>query len=521
MKFSKYIILSGIALTMGFTSCVDDLDVKPEDPDSKTELTTAQEYYDLLARAYGGLVLEGGISVDDGGAGVYTRQLWNLQELPTDEALIGKNWNDAGIDELDFNTWSGDNHWLYKCFCRFNYQIALCNEFLRTIDKAGSLIPDEGIDGKNMLKVEARVLRDLSYYHMIDIFGRGPWTDENSVVGAIPPTYDRKQLFDAVVADLVDAVPQLTPASQQRYGRISREAGYMLLAKMYLNAEVYTGTGMWQECANACNEILKTINTLAPEYKYLFCGSNDKYVGNGEILWSIPQDQNTLQCYGGTTYLSGGAYNGEVDVTPYGCGASGWGGPRVRAELSKALKSNDKRRLIYEGDLKEDISASGLDSWTSTGEGYMCIKYVYTNEGDYYNTTGNSGSPTIFNSADFPLFRLADTFLMLAECELHGASGCNGLARYNDVRIRAGLPAVGSYTADDLLNERLCELYWEGHRRSDLVRFGKFAGSAYNWSWKGGIENGAGTPAYRNLFAIPTQFVPTLGQNEGYVGASK
>lgn len=187
MKFSKYIILSGIALTMGFTSCVDDLDVKPEDPDSKTELTTAQEYYDLLARAYGGLVLEGGISVDDGGAGVYTRQLWNLQELPTDEALIGKNWNDAGIDELDFNTWSGDNHWLYECFCRFNYQIALCNEFLRTIDKAGSLIPDEGIDGKNMLKVEARVLRDLSYYHMIDIFGRGPWTDENSVVGAIPP----------------------------------------------------------------------------------------------------------------------------------------------------------------------------------------------------------------------------------------------------------------------------------------------------------------------------------------------
>lgn len=501
---------------MGMTSCVGDLDLKPEDPDQKTDLTTAQEYYDLLARAYGGLVMEGGISVDDGGAGVYTRQLWNLQELPTDETLIGKNWNDAGIDELDFSTWSADNHWVYECSCRINFQIALCNEFLRTINNAGSLIPDEGLDGKNVMRCEARVLRDLSYYHMIDLYGRGPWTDENSVVGATPPTYDRQQLFEAVVADLIDAIPGLTPAAQQRYGRISREAGYMLLAKLYLNAEVYTGVAMWQQCANACNEILKTIKGLTPEYKYLFCATNNRYVGNGEILWSIPQNQNTMQCYGGTTYLSGGSYNPEVDVTPYGCGNDGWGGPRVRAELSKALASNDKRRLIYEGDLHEEITTAGLGSWTASGEGYMCIKYVYTPEEDYYNTTGTSGSPTIFNSTDFPLFRLADTYLMLAECEMHGATGCDGLNRYNDVRIRAGLSPVGSYNADDLLKERLCELYWEGHRRSDLVRFGKFTGSDYLWSWKGADEKGATTQSYRNVYCIPSAFVSTLGQNPGY-----
>ena len=284
MKFSKYIIIGGIALSMGFTSCVDDLDVSPENPTTKLELTTAEDYYALMARVYGGLVLEGGIAVDDGGTGVYTRQLWNVQELPSDEAIVGYNWNDAGIQELGFSTWSSDNHWLYECFSRFNYQIALCNEFLRTIGNASGLIAEDEI---NTLRCEARVLRDLSYYHMIDIFGRGPWTDENSVVGATPPTYDRKQLFDAVVADLLAAVPGLRPASQQVYGRISREAGYMLLAKMYLNAEVYTGQGMWQQCADACNEILKTINQLAPEYKYLFCATNDKYVGNGEILWGI------------------------------------------------------------------------------------------------------------------------------------------------------------------------------------------------------------------------------------------
>ncbi len=491
MKFSKYIIIGGIALSMGFTSCVDDLDVSPENPTTKLELTTAEDYYALMARVYGGLVLEGGIAVDDGGAGVYTRQLWNVQELPSDEAIVGYNWNDAGIQELGFSTWSSDNHWLYECFSRFNYQIALCNEFLRTIGNASGLIAEDEI---NTLRCEARVLRDLSYYHMIDIFGRGPWTDENSVVGATPPTYDRKQLFDAVVADLLAAVPGLRPASQQVYGRISREAGYMLLAKMYLNAEVYTGQGMWQQCADACNEILKTINQLAPEYKYLFCATNDKYVGNGEILWGIPQDTNTLHTYGGTTYISGGAYNAEVAVDkPYGCGVDGWGGPRVRPELSQALAKNDKRRLIYEGSFNENLH--NLDSWTKDGDGYMCVKFV---------------------STDFPLFRLADTYLMLAECEKHGASNCNGLARLNDVRNRAGLGSVTSYTLDDILTERLRELYWEGHRRSDLVRFGKFAGNAYNWSWKGGVEAGAATQSYRNVCCIPAQYVPTLGQNPGY-----
>lgn len=288
----------------------------------------------------------------------------------------------------------------------------------------------------------------------------------------------------------------------------------MLLAKLYLNAEVYTGTGMWQECANECLEITKTINQLAPEYKYLFCATNDKYVGNGEIIWAIPQDANTLQTYGGTTYLSGGAYNAEVDRTPFGAGADGWNGARVRPELSKALAKTDKRRLIYEGTFNESLT--DLSSWTATGDGYMCIKYVYTPETDYYNESGNSGSSTIFNSADYPLFRLADTYLMLAECELHGATGCNGVDRYNDVRKRAGMAQVGSYTADDLLKERLCELYWEGHRRSDLIRFGKFAGNSYNWSWKGGILEGANIASYRNLFCIPSQFIPTLGQNPGY-----
>lgn len=514
MKLSKYIVLGVLALSApAFTACVDDLDVSPENPTTKTDITSAEELYGELAGIYGGLVFEGGISVDDGGAGVYTRQLWNIQELATDETLIGSNWSDAGLSELVYSTWNGDNHWLYECFSRFNYQIAIVNQFLRDLDKYGNLLPGSNNLSVEVFNAEARTLRALSYYHMIDVFGKGPWTTENSPIGATPPTYDRKQLFDAVVADLVDAIPNLVPALQQVYGRVSREAGYMLLAKLYLNAEVYTGEARWQECADACNKILETIPNLANEYKYLFCATNDKYVGNGEILWAIPQDGTTLTTYGGTTYISGGAYRGDSELLKrFGLAVSGWEGPRVREELSKALASNDKRRLIYEGDYTESIQNLGDKS-----QGYMCIKYVYTPETDYYNENSETAyCNTVFNPTDFPLFRLADTYLMLAECELHGAKNCNGLELFNRVRTRAGLSKVASYDAESLLKERMCELYWEGHRRSDLVRFGKFAGSDYNWSWKGGSADGSFVPAYRNVYAIPTKFIQTLGQNAGY-----
>ncbi len=512
MKFNKYFILGSVALSMGLSSCVGDLNVEPDDPNTKLTISTKEEYLGVLARAYGGLVLEGGISVDDGGAGVYTRQLFNQQELTTDEAIVGKNWNDAGIDEMGFSIPGKDNHWGYEMYSRINYQIGLCNEFLRTIEKGKSLFSDEEF---NAIKAECRVLRDLSYYHMIDIFGRGPWTDENSLVGAIPPTYDRKQLFDAVVEDLKDAIPNVPAAASQQYGRVSREAGYMLLAKLYLNAQVYTGTAMWQECAEACKQVVSTGIKLASDYKYLFCGTNSKYVGNGEILWGVPQGPNT-SCWGGTTYLTIGAYNSNVSATSYGFSETvgGWDGPRVRPELSDALASGDKRRLIYEGSFQKDLS--DLSNWNVDGSGYMCIKFVNTDENDYYNTN-NTVLCAAANqvSTNFPIFRLADTYLMLAECELNGVS-CDGLNYYNMVRTRAGIAPVGSYSADDLLHERQCELYWECQRRTDLIRFGKYTGSAYNWQWKGGIEEGTALAPYRDLMPIPAQFEATLGQNPGY-----
>ena len=158
------------------------------------------------------------------------------------------------------------------------------------------------------------------------------------------------------------------------------------------------------------------------------------------------------------------------------------------------------------------VPAGGNDA---TSCGYMLIKYSNSPETDYENTAGNNNNNVAMSNADYPLFRLADTYLMLAECQMHGVE-CDGLRYLNLVRERAGMPARTSIDADELLRERMCELYCEGHRRSDLIRFGKYTGSNYMWSWKGGDYAGAALPAYRALFPIPTQYTETVGQNPGY-----
>lgn len=537
MKLHKFFPLLGVSMLMAMSSCVGDLNVEPTDPSKKTELNSKEEYLEALAGAYYGLAKEGGItSGATGGESVYTRILFNLQELPTDEVAICGNWNDAGIDDLVYAIPAADNHWIYDMYSRINAHIAVCNQFLRDISNAGDFFTENEIAE---MKAEVRVLRDLGYYHIIDIFGVGPWTDENSIVGATPPTYTRAELYEAVVEDLLDAIPLVTPAAQQQYGRISREAGLALLAKMYLNAGVYTGTPAWNECANTCQQILATVSGLTSEYKYLFCGSNSDYVacaGNdmsqAEILWSVPQNYNTMQNWGGTTYLSVGAYSSADEVEQLrkimGCTAGPWQGPHMRPETVNNFEANDKRAMFY-GDIFE-LDLHNMQEWGDPGtSGYMCIKYVFTPASDYYNQynaetgewgepgTGTSGSPNDYNSCDYPLFRLGDIYLMLVECEMNGVN-CNAITYYNAIRQRAGLSPVGSIpsSARELLNERNRELYWEGHRRSDMIRLGLYTGSAYNWQWKSGVFQGGAIESFRTLMPIPPEFVSTLGQNPGY-----
>lgn len=526
MKISKYIIAGVVAIAgLATPSCVGDLDLTPNDPNVKLELTTAEEWDGFLARLYGNLYRDDVISTSDGGAGTFTRTHFNLQEVVADECFISQKWNDPGYQPLNFCTWSSDNEWIYAAFAREFFNVKMSSEFIKEIQTKGAAYIDA--DEVKARVAEAKAIRALSYYYMIDLFGRGPWIDENSVTGATPPTYDRKQLFEGVVADLKSAIADLKPASEQAYGRISREAGNMLLAKLYLNAEVYTGTPMYKECAEACKAVISTGLTLDPEYKYLFCADNDKRVackengGKGELLWVIPQQLGRMESWGGTTYLTTGCYVEGADTTVLNkLNSFGvpWSGLRLRPEVSKALKG-DGRRLIYEGTYQEEIP--NLADYDKNSCGYMCIKYSNALSTDYDNIAVRSMEKPVFNNnsqisnVDYPLFRLADTYLMLAECQLRGVQ-CDGLNYLNLVRERAGMPAVANLTADVVLHERQCELYMEGHRRSDLIRFGKYTGGEYIWSWKNAVFEGGSIPAYRALFPIPYQYVNTVGQNAGY-----
>ena len=517
MKTIKY-ILGTLVLAASLTACVGDLNVTPIDPNANTAdkaLTSQSAYESFLAGIYTGFATSGfygangsaSISGLDGGASQYIRGLYHHTGLTTDEAVCG--WNDQTIKNFHYQNWTTDDTFIYAFYSRIFMQISMANEFIREA-KASEVSFSE----KEEYIAEARVLRALAYYHAIDNFGNVPFADETAIVGQNPDQISRAELYTWLETELLDLIDNSALAAPRAngYARADKGVAKFILAKLYLNAEVFTGSAQWQKCADILKDLMDdgySLHTTSKggvysAYQELFLADNNQCTD--EIIFAIEQDGVNTTSYGATNYLIFASTGGSMDVSKIGI-SSGWGGLRTTPQFYNKFSSDDARNLFYTSGQQKDIDDIG--EFTN---GYAFMKYLNM------KSDGTPGQESGFVDTDFPMMRYADVLLMAAECQVRGAS-IDGLSAYNQVRTRAGLPTATSIVLQDVLDERARELYQECWRRNDLIRFGQFTTGEYLWQWKGGSKDGNAVDEHFNLFPIPDSdrlANSKLTQNKGY-----
>ncbi len=531
MKIYKY--LFGVVVAFfALTSCEETLDLEPrgEALTAGDALNSASAYESLAAKVYAGLILggqEGGdgnadISGIDGGFSNYLRLYWKHTELSSDEALIA--WDDGTIKDFQRHTWTDNNEFIRAMYSRINYQIALANDFLRNSTEANldeNGIPAGERENIRAYREEARFLRAYSYYHGMDLFGSMPFKDENSEPNEAASLITRADLFDYIEGELLAIEGTIAPARTNGYGRADQAAVWMTLAKIYLNAEVYTGTPRYADVVDYTTRVINagySIDTSAP-YENLFLADNDSNGSQNEFIWTLNFDGQRTQTFGGTTFLTHAPVGGDMDPANFGING-GWFGIRTTPQFVELFpgeeNSADGRELFFSTNQTKEIANEAQFT-----QGFAIAKYKNV------DVNGNQGSDATgdFVDIDFPVYRLADAYLMYAEAVLRGGGGsaAEAVNYVNILRQRAYGNNGSNITEADLdldfiIDERGRELYWETHRRQDLIRFNRFT-SNYAWAWKGNVPTGTTTPEFRRLYPIPAEQLnlnDNLVQNPGY-----
>lgn len=543
---TKKILILGIVLSVGvFTSCVKDLNVKPKDPNTilAGNLNDSPVYMkETLGKIYASFIISGqgsnggdDITASDGNFFTTTRALWNVQEITTDEAICA--WGDVGISDLNTQTWSANNPFLTALYQRLSLSITYANDFIKNTN--GSTDP-----AVMQYNAEARFLRALAYSWDIDLFGNPPFTTDADGVGKFFPkqldknvTVARPKLFNYIVSEL-HAIETKLGEPKFSYPQADKAACWMLLARLYLNAQVYTGTAKWDSCKLYCDKVINSGKySLATNYRQNFSADNDA-TRNPEMIFSWDQDGTNIQGYVGTTFIiessSDAVYVRAEDYHGLTSNTN-WNGNRARKQFMNVLvdtlatygnvqvpstdvtfsQSKDKRVYLK---MKKSMD---IPSASSSGDyGIGVYKFTAKNA----NGTQAANYNPAYACTDFPIFRLADAYLMRAEALFNTGDLANAIKDVNVVRTRAYGNATGNITTAQLtskflLDERGREFYYEAQRRTDLVRFGKFTDGSYNWQWKGNTFTGANTDKHLNLFPIPGAEVsanPNIGQNPGY-----
>lgn len=552
-----------ILLFMGISlaSCLGDLDTIPLDDNqlvSEQVYKTKEGYIGVLAKCYASLILTGQQGGDGGngdleganeGYSGYVRLLFYLQEMSTDNFLMPSSSN--GLRKCLNLQWDASNAsvvtWTYQ---RLYMSIAYCNELLRECTE-GKLqsrgLWDELKGEYTAYRAEARLIRAYCYSMLCDLFGAVPYVDEHTGVKEIPAQYTRKQIFEYAESELLAIQDELKAPGANEYGRVDRVADWFLLARMYLNAQSWTGENKYQDAYTYAKKVIEDGHyPLAPDYREIFLADNNTCK---EIIWPLVQDGLKAQSSAGTNFYVKAFVNGPMnELYQTGVGSRGWGNVRAKTTLVDAFDADD---IAFDkndtwGNGKKDKRAQFMtaldnqvkETWdadlnmTSTFTcGYGYIKWRNVTKDDQLCASGEA-----YTSIDFPLFRTADAYLMAAEAILRGGGGtaAEALGYVNEVRERAymsgkyakagirsdvsGVISQQELTLDFILSERQKELASELTRRTDLIRFGKYT-KGNNWDWKNGVRLGEDVDDKYKLFPIPESELtnnPALEQNEGY-----
>ena len=568
MKMNFKNIFSAVVVSVMATACIGDLDTTPL---NKTTVTSESAYgvdelgyVQGLTKVYAQFASNNttNLIVDDGGSSELIRTFWSTQEITTDACKVG--WgNDAWAQDLNRNTWTEQhNHMIYSVYVRTLQGIAYANEYLRQTEN--DRLDLRGVSSELKAKIagyraETRFLRAYFYWMAFDSFGSVPFSTEDSPFGGgyNPPQASREDIFNFCVEELeaLAAEGSDMPEAQSNYPRADKGSCLGLLARLYINGEVYTGKGTnadgkaWSQMAKTTCERIYELGkySICDDYAALFRGDNgENLAARNEFLFAVAYHGQNTKSYGGTTFLTlASTASDDCVKLPWKLNGvnGGWGGIRVPYEYvskyfaptdvdytydpgfavttqklytrNNGYKVADKRGVIFYIYGREESMEDHLYDFLY---GWSCLKFNNVPHdkdiADFQDVAGTASNADI----DFPLIRLGEIHLIYAEACMK--AGGSAAAQIKALADRAGIEAETNVTVDWLVAERARELLWEGHRRTDLIRYGKYTSADFLWPYKGGNDyNGKALDPTRNLFAIPATeraSNPDLVQNPGY-----
>lgn len=549
MKLKYILPVAALACSTLFTSCVKDLEVDNINPQQVSDFN--EDY--IFNKIYSNMVLTGqsGPAGDpdlddiDEGTSNMTRLIWNANVLTTDEGHCW--WNDPGMPELNRNSWTNANVMMKALYYRLMFGITLCNFYL---DNATS---DDAATKQK--RAEARFMRALHYFYLMDIYANPPFLTKLSSENA--PQIQRADLFTFLETELKDVLgenggdEQLAAPKTAEYGRADKAAAMVLLARMYLNAEVYTGTARWSDAKKYADQAIgtsyKLCTTPSPNgfsaYQLLFMGDNDTNGAQDEIILPAIYDGATTRAWGGSLHVIATMTSESMKIEDLygvkkadGSALLGYGtteawdlGIRARKEFSRFFfGSTATDASVTKGAPKDIIPVVKDDRaiFYTLGQKLSIADEADKNQGLLYMKYNNLHSDLTashdpsgqFVDTDYPMIRLAEAYMISAEADarLNGGNCTTaGIQRIKDLRTRANVGAGNMYdgvaaasitavSLEDIFQEWSREFGYEGQRRMVLIRWNRFAGqSTYKWEWMGGSQAGTQFDKRFNIFPIP------------------